>query len=343
MGAFRVLRIGKHDSYMRAHDGDDDRTMFLVNLPTDATDRHIRALFKNAGAIESVRLWKPASERLAKEDDRESGEPSSAALAAGKAAPPIVPLPPLDPRHPHALLPTATSAHVTFLDKSSLERALAMTQIKSWPDPFKGITSAQERLAHEDAERPGKHNKRKAMTADEAAASSVHKDGLAAPPIGLDFLLARHKTLRPPLPVVRKHVDSVIANFAWRKKHPEAAGGKKKAKGGIEAVSVGPEGEFLDADGFVIVGATGRFGRTTDSRGGGSVRIARAQQQLGGGGEDEGDASRPAKKKRLELDDFYRFQRREVKRQELADLRAKFQADQEKVKKLKAGRSFKPF
>ena len=47
-------------------------------------------------------------------------------------------------------------------------------------------------------------------------------------------------------------------------------------------------------------------------------------------------------KKAKELQDFYRFQVREKKREELASLRAKFEADKRRVAAMKARRTFRP-
>lgn len=328
---------------MRAHvGGTDERTMFLVNLPIDSTEKHIRTIFAQAGQVESVRLWKGKGVDLLEEEEEEEAEEeqsqqnSSSKKKNAQLPPKVIPLPPLDPRDPNVFLPTSTSAHITFLDESSLTRALEMHSIKSWPDPFKDIKSVQQRLEEEAEETSKMNNKRKSTvrTAEEAAA----KSSVGAPPVGLEYLLARHRALRPDARMVKEHVDSVMASFEFRLKHPKQKG--KASTGGIEAVSVGPNGELLDADGFVIVQPTGKYGRTADVQGG-SVRVARSRAQ---GERNRGADDEPAKKKkRLELDDFYRFQRREAKREELADLRAKFQADQEKIKQLKANRNFKPF
>jgi ribosomal RNA-processing protein 7 len=85
-----------------------------------------------------------------------------------------------------------------------------------------------------------------------------------------------------------------------------------------------------DEDGFVTVSYKKR-------RGGGS--------SLGGGAIiPEGRTSkRPRKKKEMELTNFYRFQVREAKRDQLAKLREKFEADKEKVQRMKEARQFKPF
>ncbi len=52
---------------------------------------------------------------------------------------------------------------------------------------------------------------------------------------------------------------------------------------------------------------------------------------------------RRKKKKDLILTHFYRHQIREAKRDQLAELRRKFEADKEKVQKMKISRQFKPF
>lgn len=342
IGAFKTLKIGQHWCYMRAHaGGEDERTMFLVNLPIDTTEKHIRVLFAQAGQIESVRLWKGKGVELMEEEDEEDEEQSQQQRSGSKKnvvqqVPKVVPLPPLDPRDPNPFLPTSTSAHVTFLDESSLARALEMHSIKAWPDPFKDIEAAQQKLDEEEVDNSKTNKKRSnaVRTAEEAAAKSKAN----APPVGLEYLLARHRAVRPALSLVKEHADSVMALFEYRLKNPKQK--SKASTGGIEAVSVGPNGELLDADGFIIVQSTGKYGRTADAQGG-SVRVARSRAQ---GERNRGADDEPAKKKKkLELDDFYRFQRREAKRQELADLRAKFQADQEKIKELKANRNFKPF
>lgn len=52
-----------------------------------------------------------------------------------------------------------------------------------------------------------------------------------------------------------------------------------------------------------------------------------------------GEASQ--KKKRAEVD-FYRFQQRDKRRDELLDLRLQFEEDKKRVQELKASRKFKP-
>lgn len=49
------------------------------------------------------------------------------------------------------------------------------------------------------------------------------------------------------------------------------------------------------------------------------------------------------KKKAKELKDFYRFQMRDTKKQQLIDLRIKFEKDKQRVEKAKQVRKFKPY
>ena len=48
-------------------------------------------------------------------------------------------------------------------------------------------------------------------------------------------------------------------------------------------------------------------------------------------------------KKTKELKNFYRFQMREERQSKLAELRKKFEDDKQRVARMKANRSFKPF
>ena len=43
------------------------------------------------------------------------------------------------------------------------------------------------------------------------------------------------------------------------------------------------------------------------------------------------------------LDDFYSFQKREVKKEKLNDLRIRFEADKERIARMKTNRRFMPY
>jgi ribosomal RNA-processing protein 7 len=45
----------------------------------------------------------------------------------------------------------------------------------------------------------------------------------------------------------------------------------------------------------------------------------------------------------MELEDFYKFQRREKRDQRMRELRERFENDKRKIERAKEGRKFKPF
>lgn len=316
----------------------DGRTLFLVNLPTDTTERHIKTLFQKSGAIEYVRFLRTKAVPIlqdeessgAEEDEDEDTEPNTGdaneydkksnkkgkgrkSLTESKQTgpPKIVPLPPLDPRQAvgsQILLPTASSAHVVFLDSSSLKRALSQAgdgEPRAWPDPFAGLAAAAEARQRAEEGPANSKKRQQPLTADQvAAAAAAAGNGSGVPLAGLAFLMARHQAHRPAHSAVRAHVDSAIAHYSYMRAHPPP----KRA--GIQGVTIGPDGELLDADGFVIVQRGGKYGRTGADGGGASVGVARSAQA--GGAEDKGVGR---KKKTKELQDFYRFQMREKQRE----------------------------
>lgn len=103
----------------------------------------------------------------------------------------------------------------------------------------------------------------------------------------------------------------------------------------------------MDADGFVVVSRkrTGR-GTATDAQGA-TVGVASAGAERhfaadAAGEADDGDGARRKKKKAKEMHDFYHFQQHEKKREGLLKLREQFEADRERIAKMRAERKFKP-
>ena len=324
VAGFDVLRVqyapaaGKkramHDMYVRTHTGaasdalPGGRTLFVVNLPPDASRGTLRDLFRKAGAIESVVLHDVRTRMDAGDSDDEDADDaawdndaapaqSAAAAAQGKRGPPRVhPLPALVP---NVLLTSGSSAHIVFLDDSSLGRAMQMPQrsaTKPFPWPQPGETPSDD-----EADEDGSHKRRAPRKRPETRL------------VGLPFLLERYRRLRPDGAVVKQHVDSAIARYAWIREHPQwlleqrKAGDQTTSAGvGIEGVSVGPDGELLDADGFTIVQKGNKYGRS----GGDENTFAAITPEF-----EEMLRANPEKKKSKELTDFYRFQFREKKRQ----------------------------
>ncbi|KAF7329908.1 hypothetical protein MKEN_00254600 [Mycena kentingensis (nom. inval.)] len=241
ISGFTVLPVDYGDDvthylYLRAHAGTkknpaknqilpDGRTLFLVNVPPDATERELVLFFKTAGTVERVVFDGDAE--VEQEEDAESDseeEPEDAVLpdvdadeaeqparkrrklADKPAKPTVIPLPSTPLRR---LRGTGRTAHVIFLDQSSLARALTLpTKPRTWP------------------------------ASDE--------------PSGLAHYLARYDAARPPLDAVRAHADSAMELFEY-----ELAQTRQKSKY--------RKGEaIVDEDGFTLVTRGGaRRGETT--------------------------------------------------------------------------------
>ena len=322
---------------------------------------------------------------------KKNGEPEDPLAAV----PAITPLPIMDARlrcNPTTgttqeylsippLLPTASSAHVVFLDASSVSQVLTLAKEgvltkAGWIDPFIELRNALATSHDSSKEKPSKGRSSNSRQPRDAASAAL-ASGLQIPPVGLDYLLQSYRLTRPSLDAVRKFADSSVARYEYLRSHRDVAvlleereaassvalptaddegdassmafgmGLPPKslavtaanAKKGIQAVSVGPEGELLDQDGFVIVQRGGKYGRTNAGEGQGVGVIRKNAAEV----VDIAGTNSKKKKKPLELEDFYRFQRRETKRNELAEMRVQFEKDKEKVRKFKETRRFKPY
>ncbi|KAI0326697.1 hypothetical protein GY45DRAFT_1328557 [Cubamyces sp. BRFM 1775] len=285
----------------------EGRTLFLVNVPPDATERELTVLFKSCGTVERVVFStggggnasqpeeviendedseeeeeEDGAESQGDEDEEADSRPKKKRKVAEPASPQVVPLPSPSLR---TLRRTGHTAYVVFLDSSSLERALKPPQKPyAWP---------------------------------------VDKES----PHGLAHYTALYSAMRPPLDVVRAHADSWMEAF----EHEQA---KKKQESKYR------KGEaIVDEDGFTLVTRGGAYGKTL----GGGVGVASKQfqeEQAGGAG---GKRRRKDKKEKKEKEAFYAFQIHEKKRKELIDLKSKFEEDRAKIEKLKQTRKFKPY
>ena len=86
-----------------------------------------------------------------------------------------------------------------------------------------------------------------------------------------------------------------------------------------------------DADGFITV--TRAWGRRNINTDGEGVSVSAVKASL----------VKDLKPKDHGLVDFYRFQMRESKRNQLAELRRKFEEDKQKIEELKKKRKFRPY
>ncbi|KAI1795102.1 ribosomal RNA-processing protein 7-domain-containing protein [Ganoderma leucocontextum] len=296
----------------------EGRTLFLVNVPPDATERELTVLFKSCGTVERVVFntggeSSPAQDAMDDDEDEDEGEGEDGGEESGDQegsgsedeqdghsrpkkkrkisepeVPKVVPLPSVPLR---TLRRTGHTAYIVFLDSSSLARALK-PPAKPYPWPIDRET-----------------------------------------PIGLEHYKALYAALRPPLDVVRAHADSWMEAF----EHEQA---KKRQESQYK------KGEaIVDEDGFTLVTRGGAYGKTL----GGGVGVANkrfmdVQAGAGDGAATGAGGKRHRKKKEnKEKDAFYAFQIHEKKRKDVIDLKKKFEEDKEKIEKLKQSRKFKPY
>ncbi|XP_060191982.1 uncharacterized protein LOC132621657 [Lycium barbarum] len=134
---------------------------------------------------------------------------------------------------------------------------------------------------------------------------------------GMKKWVADYHQNRPGLEVLQQRIDEFITDYEAKKEQ------EKKEKEALAA-----------EDGWtVVVHHKGRK-KTTDSETGiavGSVSQAAVMDNM-------------AKKKNKDVGlDFYRFQKREAKRNEIMVLQSKFEQDKKRIQQLRAARKFRPY
>ncbi|TFY83113.1 hypothetical protein EWM64_g896 [Hericium alpestre] len=301
----------------------EGRTLFVVNVPPDATEREIILLFQSScgtiekiifdsdrGAEEEQEASESEDEAEAADEEDEEGESSDdeyprkkrrlAKNAKEEPRPPkVAPLHP-SPVHLRTLRRTGRNAHIVFTDASSIDRVLALSK------PSKGQKAPQPRPW---------------PISDDA-------------PHGLAHYTALYDTLRPPLDTVRQHADTFMELYDYN---------EAERKRALQKESKYRKGEALvDEDGFTLVTRGGAYGQAV----GGGVSVASKKWQSGQAKSKDGAGGGGGKRKRKEKQEktgFYAFQQHEKKRKELMDLKKRWEEDKAKVEKLKSSRKFRPY
>eukprot|EP00245_Coleochaete_scutata_P007339 TRINITY_DN22551_c0_g1_i1.p1 TRINITY_DN22551_c0_g1~~TRINITY_DN22551_c0_g1_i1.p1 ORF type:complete len:177 (+),score=49.07 TRINITY_DN22551_c0_g1_i1:152-682(+) len=131
---------------------------------------------------------------------------------------------------------------------------------------------------------------------------------------GISAWIDEYRKARPGVVELQQQIDEWMSDFDRQ---------QKQAKREREAKAA--------ADGWTLVTAKGGRKKSTDANGVsvGAVSAAAVEHR--------------AKKKEEAVVDFYRFQQREQRRNEILDLRQKFEEDKQKIAKLKAERKFRPY
>jgi ribosomal RNA-processing protein 7 len=280
-----------HYIYIRAHitkskggasdEFPSNRTLFAVNIPPDASERELVTLFLKYGTVERIafaghdRVEEIIHEEVATSDEEKMDAPKGNEVemldnedeeedknrrrqkkrkneTAKANVPKITPLPTVSLRH---LRRTGGIGHIVFRTSQALAAILALSKSDlplAWPK-FKVPSGAE--------------------------------------PSGLAHYVAKHKSLRPPLSVVKAHADSSMEVFEY--KQALANRNTSKYRKG-EAI--------IDEDGFTLVARGGAYGQTI----GGGVGVAskKFMQEVTSG-------KRNRKKKSAYKEGFYAFQTRE--------------------------------
>ncbi|KAG9050466.1 Ribosomal RNA-processing protein 7 [Tulasnella sp. UAMH 9824] len=326
ISGFNVIRVTyppatTHYIYVRKHETSQntpstlalpqDRTLFVVNLPPDATAREVTQLFSPFGEVDEIRFGhatgpKTEGSSLPDEDEEmvddvtEDSDSGSDMEVDGpkkkrrklstKQPPKSVPLPTSDVR---ILRTTGHTAHVTFQSPSALQAAL-----KPVDAPLKWPKSRN-------------------------------------PPLGLAHYISKYDSLRPPLDVVKQHADSSLEAYEFIREK------KEKAKMGIDEEDEGEEkkqkaGPIVDEDGFTLVTRGG-------PKRGPKVVTKDFTAAIQHGEQNEAAERLKKHQEKIHHKDFYRFQVREKKRSAFMEQRRKFEQDKQAIERLKAKRKFKPY
>ncbi|RKP07016.1 ribosomal RNA-processing protein 7-domain-containing protein [Thamnocephalis sphaerospora] len=274
------------------------RTLFVLNLPVDATEADVRHWLRDAGAIEDVRFhtlehWQEmyamsgeeaesqgAKPMLAKKGKLKGRAATAAAAAAHKGTWSLGEIAATSLR---PLLDAGSYAHVIFLEPLGLDRALGLTErARRWRDE-PTMAKSKEQL-----------------------------------PLGLARYQQAYALSRPNPDELEKRANAYILAHEERKREEEER---------IAATLNLP-----DEDGFITVRRVHRKRGNTDGKV--TVKAIRPEQAqrlapTGGKGKD--------------VQDFYRFQQREAKREKLLELRRKFEEDKERIASMRANRRFRPY
>jgi len=289
----------------------EGRTLFLVNLPPDTTDRELVLFFKHSGTVEKVIFDFDVKEPQHEDTDSDEEDESMDEADNGteekpkkrrktqkdkSMAPALIHLPATPCRR---LRKTGSSAYVIFLDSSSLERALASTsKPRTWP------TSSEE-------------------------------------PSGLAHYRALYDSLRPPLDAVRAFADSSIEVYEYEQAKKKQISKYRKGEAIVDAdgfTLVTRGGAYGKTLGGGVAVASKRFQR--------SGQAARNRTNKKEKKEKEGFyAFQKAEKQRSGLYFSVKIQFTLLMTFSLGliELKRKWEEDKAKVEKLKASRRFKPY
>ncbi|KAG0298259.1 Ribosomal RNA-processing protein 7 [Linnemannia gamsii] len=293
------LYFKKHESPKEDPKTPKNRTLFVLNVPADATESHLRDLFKPCGRVVSVQFLNRVRDNNLSKEEREQQEElerlereaalieaqaaSTGTKAGKKGGKKQQQVEVVQEEEHRRLYATGSQAYVVFLEEQELSKALVMKRKKrSWIN----------------------------TGADASPADLAKLTGL-----GVSKWLNEYHTRRPEASVLQMKVDDYMDKFERSEYETQQAALARH--------------NVMDDDGFTLVTRAGSKGQNSD----GVITITAAKAE----------EVKNLKPKKKELQDFYRFQMREAKRDKLVDLRRKFEEDKLRIEALKVNRRFKPY
>ncbi|KAJ3295058.1 Ribosomal RNA-processing protein 7 A [Rhizoclosmatium sp. JEL0117] len=154
-------------------------------------------------------------------------------------------------------------------------------------------------------------SRRRVWSAEVDDAADSQNAAIAPHLIGLEKWIKLFVHNHPPLATLQQQANEYMRQYDHLQNERQKELARRRAE--------------PDEDGFILVGAHKQAKKADDSK-----------------DETEG-GNRKKKPKKIEHVDFYRFQMRESKRNQLVELRNKFEEDKKRIEKLKATRKFKPY
>lgn len=283
-----------HHLYVKRHEpknatADDDRSLFVTNVPVDSTEPHFRAVIASlvgAGRFESIRF------EADKKSSPASLEPAQAARLSALASRKRKRDSATDSEDEEEEIARLPTTWTRTLHRSGSNVVLVLADDKSVELVLKAIAK--------------RHKSKQYPVWGEGVQEKV-------PSLGSTWLRAHNKLSYPPKDLLQESIDAFFN--VYNRKEKTAAELAKRLR------------NEPDEDGFVTV-----------TRGG---RAAPAKR-------DEAEEARKRmlereEKKKDEMGNFYRFQLRERKKAEQAELIKRFDEDRRRVQAMKQKRGkFRP-
>ncbi|WVQ72022.1 hypothetical protein IAR50_001566 [Cryptococcus sp. DSM 104548] len=324
---------GKSSAGGSSDDLPSGRTLFVTNLPADVTERDLRTVFGEWGVVQDVRISRKetgdvlegvvrglSAEEINEEDDESeaSGDEEEEHDEEEEEE--------KDERENA----TFKGDLLTKKQRRAIRRRDALLESIPPVSPLsplnpRSLPFGQSGLAAGYI-----------VFLDEVSLSRLLESGgkeiqvakYSQEPTGLSYYDQLYTSLRPSLDSVREFANTSMAHFDHLSSLLLSS--RARAQGA---------GALVDADGFTVVVRSGKYGRAGArgegwGQGKGGVGVATRGFEKKKGKKGVGASALP---------DFYKFQATDRKRQDLADLRQKFEHDKARVEELKKSRRYKPY